>query len=120
MLQKLQKWAYTLKDNLYTLYLSYHRKDVSLIAKIVAIIIVSYALSPIDFIPDFIPIIGFLDDIILLPLGIALAIKLIPKVIWNECKIKAQKMTLRSLPRSKVAALVVVVIWILTLIIIFI
>jgi len=119
MIEKLKKWALSLKHNLYALYLAYHREDTPLIAKAIAIIVVTYALSPIDFIPDFIPIIGYLDDIILLPLGIALAVRLIPRTIWNECKDKAKETTLKSLPRSKIAAFIVISIWILSAIMLF-
>ena len=116
MFKKLKKWALSLKHRLYALYLAYHRKDIPLMAKIVAIITVGYALSPIDLIPDFIPVIGYLDDMILLPLGIALAVRLIPKSIWNECKAEAQDATLKSLPHSKIAAVIVVIIWIFMII----
>ena len=119
MIEKLKKWATHLKDYLYGLYLAYHHKDVPIVAKIIALIVVSYALSPVDLIPDFIPIIGYLDDFILLPLGIVLAIKLIPKDIWSDCKNKAHQSTLRSLPRSKVAAFVVISIWIMMTILLF-
>ncbi|WP_304543689.1 YkvA family protein [Sulfurimonas microaerophilic] len=112
MFAQIKKWAKSLKHYLYALYLAYHHKDVPLLAKIIIIIVVSYALSPIDLIPDFIPVIGYLDDFILLPLAIALAIRLVPEEIWSECKTKAHHSTLKSLPRSKIAALVVVLIWI--------
>ena len=111
MLEKLKTWAKHLKHYLYALYLAYHHKDVPVVAKIVAVIVVSYALSPVDLIPDFIPIIGYLDDVILLPLGIVLAIKLRPEAIWSDCKNKASQETLKSLPRSKIAAFVIINIW---------
>jgi len=91
----------------------------SLFAKIVVAITVAYALSPIDLIPDFIPILGSLDDLILLPLGITLAIKLIPPDIWNECKTKAHQLTLKSLPRSKYAAILIIFIWIMLAILVY-
>lgn len=116
MLLKLKKWALALKHNLYALYLAYHRKDVSLLAKMIAVTVVAYALSPIDLIPDFIPVIGYLDDMILLPLGIALAVKLIPDDIWKECVANAHQSTLSSLPRSKSAALVIISIWMILVI----
>jgi uncharacterized membrane protein YkvA (DUF1232 family) len=119
MLVKLKQWALSLKHNLYSLYLAYHREDTPFMAKVVAVIVVTYALSPIDLIPDFIPVIGYLDDIILLPLGIALAVRLMPKTIWNECKDKAKESTLKSLPRSKTAAFFVISIWILSAIMLF-
>ena len=99
--------------------MAYYRKDVSLLAKTVAVTVVTYALSPIDLIPDFIPVIGYLDDIILLPLGIALAIKLISKDIWQECKANVHQSTLKSLPHSKVAATIVIGIWVVTAILFF-
>ncbi|WP_226962190.1 YkvA family protein [Sulfurimonas marina] len=111
-MQKLKKWAKSLKHYLFALYLAYHHKDVPFLAKTIIVIVVSYALSPIDLIPDFIPIIGYLDDFILLPLAILLAIKLVPEEIWEECKTKAHQSTLKSLPRSKTAALVVIFIWV--------
>lgn len=119
MLNKLKVWAKNIKYHLYALYLVYHHQNVPLIAKIVAVIVVSYALSSIDLIPDFIPIIGYIDDLILLPLGIMLAIKLIPIEVWTECKIKAQEYTLKSLPRSKMAAIVVIFIWIMIVFLIY-
>ena len=68
----LKKKAIDLKSNIKALYLVYRKKEVPIIAKVMAIIVVGYALSPIDFIPDFIPILGYIDDLILLPLGIYL------------------------------------------------
>ncbi|WP_345977687.1 DUF1232 domain-containing protein [Sulfurimonas sp. HSL3-7] len=114
MMTKIKQWAVALKHNVYALYLAYHHKDVPIVAKVVAVIVVAYALSPIDLIPDFIPVIGYLDDFLLVPLGIALAIWLIPEAVWKECKEKAKESTLTSLPRSKAAAVVVIGIWILT------
>jgi len=112
MLEQIQRWAKSLKHNIYALYLAYHSKDVPLLAKIIAAIVVAYALSPIDLIPDFIPVIGYLDDMILLPLAIALAIRLIPGPVWEACKVKARSASLKTLPRSKTAAAVVIIIWI--------
>ncbi|MDR2796597.1 MAG: DUF1232 domain-containing protein, partial [Spirochaetaceae bacterium] len=70
--------AKELKYNLSALYLVYKRKDVPIIAKIIIIITIAYALSPIDLIPDFIPILGYLDDLIILPFFIYVSLKLIP------------------------------------------
>ena len=112
MFLALKNWAKSLKHNLYALYLAYHHAEVPLSAKIIAAMVVAYALSPIDLIPDFIPIIGYLDDMILLPLGIALAIKLMPETIWQDCRHKAQTLNFKTLPHSKVAAIVVVALWI--------
>ena len=57
-----------------------------LLAKLVVVLVIAYALSPIDLIPDFIPVLGYLDDMLLLPLGIALAIKLMPRDVWEDCE----------------------------------
>ena len=112
MFKKIKKWAKELKYYLYALYLAYHRSDVPMVCKVVAITTVSYALSPVDLVPDFIPIIGYLDDLILIPIGISLAIKLMPLSVWNECKANAENLTLKSLPRSKIAACIIILIWI--------
>jgi uncharacterized membrane protein YkvA (DUF1232 family) len=87
--ESIKKWAKDLRGNIKAL--DYARKDprVPLLPKALLIMVVVYALSPIDLIPDFIPVLGFLDDLILLPLGIALAIKMIPKDVWSECQIRA-------------------------------
>lgn len=89
--ERIKKWARGLRDNLKAL--DYVRKDprVPLLPKILLVMVVAYALSPIDLIPDFIPILGMLDDLILLPLGIALAIKMIPDDVWSECQSQAKR-----------------------------
>jgi uncharacterized membrane protein YkvA (DUF1232 family) len=79
--------------------------------------IIAYALSPIDLIPDFIPVLGYLDDLILLPLGIALAISMIPSEVMRECRLQAQQKMHGNKPVSRAAAAVIVLIW-LTLMII--
>jgi hypothetical protein len=73
--------------------------------------IVAYALSPIDLIPDFIPILGYLDDLVLVPLGIALAIRMIPGPVLDECRRKAQEALKDGGPTSRTAAAVIIVIW---------
>lgn len=73
------------KNKVSALFLAYKHKDIPLSVKIVAAIAIGYALSPIDLIPDFIPILGYLDDMVILPLLITLAIKLIPSNIMDEC-----------------------------------
>lgn len=109
-MKKLKQWARELKTNIYALYLASRNTQVPLLAKIIIGIVVAYALSPVDLIPDFIPIIGYLDDLILLPLGICLAIRLIPNDVWRECQAKAEQQ-LSVLPHNKRAAFVIVLIW---------
>ena len=91
VINKLKSEANKMKKEVTALIIAYKRNDVPIIAKILAIIIVAYAVSPIDLIPDFIPVLGYLDDIILIPLGISLVLKLIPKEIMEECREEAKK-----------------------------
>jgi uncharacterized membrane protein YkvA (DUF1232 family) len=79
-----------LKKEGYALYLAYHHPRTPWYVKVLAALIIGYALSPIDFIPDFIPVVGYLDDLIIIPAGIALLIKIIPKDILEECRVKAR------------------------------
>jgi len=108
-------WARSLKRNTYALYLAARHPGVPVLAKILTALVAAYALSPIDLIPDFIPVLGYLDDMLLLPLGIALAIKLVPGPIWEECRQQADRELSSSLPRSRIAAAVIVAIWLLAI-----
>jgi uncharacterized membrane protein YkvA (DUF1232 family) len=90
--QQLKTWARRLKANLILLWLCCRQPDMPWLPKIVALVTVAYAVSPIDLIPDFIPVLGFLDDVILLPLGIALALRLIPAGLQQRCRPEAQAM----------------------------
>lgn len=110
--------AKKLKKEIYALYLAYKSPKTSIFAKVLVVIIIAYAVSPIDFIPDFIPIIGYLDDLIILPLLIAFAIKLIPKDVMEECRKEALK-DCSSKGGKKVlkkggiiASLVIILLWI--------
>lgn len=115
MANKLRQKVDALKKETYALYLAYQDPRVPWYAKAVAAATVAYAVSPIDLIPDFIPVIGYLDDLLIIPLGIALSVKLVPADIMAECRQKAHlKLTGTSLLGRK-AAVVVVLIWILSL-----
>ncbi|WP_317932730.1 YkvA family protein [Halioxenophilus sp. WMMB6] len=114
MIATLKRWARQLKAYTYALYLVSKHPEVPWPTKLFIALIVAYALSPIDLIPDFIPVLGYLDDLLLLPLAIWLAIKLIPHEVWQECVVEAEA-TLAALPTSRVAGLVVVAIWLLIL-----
>jgi uncharacterized membrane protein YkvA (DUF1232 family) len=109
-----KKWATSLKSNIYALYLASRDSRVPILPKIMIGLIVAYALSPIDLIPDFIPVIGYIDDLLLLPIGIWLAIRLIPDVVWKECQKSAEK-RVSEMPSSRRAAVVIVIIWVLTM-----
>jgi uncharacterized membrane protein YkvA (DUF1232 family) len=105
--------ARRLKAETYALYLAAKDPRVPWHAKIFAACVVACALSPIDLIPDFIPVLGYLDDLVLVPLGIALTLKMIPPVVLAECRQRAEVTMAQNNPTSWVAAGVIVVIWIL-------
>ena len=107
-----------LKYNLSALYLAYKRKDVPILAKILIIITVGYALSPIDLIPDFIPVIGYLDDLIILPFLVYLSLKLIPKGIMDECKELAKDLWRDGKPNKWYYAIPIILIYLLIIFII--
>lgn len=112
---KLRQWARNLKRDILTLYLAARDRRVPWYAKLVAGFVVAYALSPIDLIPDFIPVLGYLDDLILLPLGIALAVRLIPPDLLEEHRQAASLMATR--PTNRVGAIVIVVFWLIILLV---
>ncbi len=103
--------AKKLKLEIKALYLVYKRPDVPWYKKLFIILIVGYALSPIDLIPDFIPILGYLDDLVLIPLGVILAIKLIPSDIMKECREQAEDVFKDGKPKNWVAGTVIILIW---------
>ncbi len=111
-LDTLGRWAAALKQNIFTLYLASRDSRTPGVAKLIAILTVGYALSPIDLIPDFIPIFGYLDDLLLLPAGIWLAIRLIPVLVWEECIVRTKSEAF-ALLQSRTAAVVVVLLWLL-------
>lgn len=113
LLENLKQRARRLKSETLALYLAARHPQTPWYAKLLVGGIVAYALSPIDLIPDFIPVVGYLDDIILLPLGIALAIKMIPEAVLSECRARAQDMLSNGKPVSRIAAVVIVIIWLL-------
>lgn len=110
-----QKRLHNLKTDTYALYLASKDTRVPWPAKVILATVIAYALSPIDLIPDFIPVIGYLDDLLLLPLGIWFAIQLIPKNIWLECQDQAAR-HLQELPRNLHAGVVIILIWLLVII----
>lgn len=107
---KLKKIAKGLKQNVYVLYLAYRHPQTPWYAKAFSLLIVAYALSPIDFIPDVIPVVGYLDEVILLPLGILGAFVLIPNDVLEECRLKASRSD-HMLRKNWVAAAVIVLVW---------
>ncbi|MGF6306678.1 uncharacterized membrane protein YkvA (DUF1232 family) [Bradyrhizobium sp. i1.8.4] len=109
-LSSIKDWARNLKRDSVALYLASRDPRVPWYAKALAVAIAAYALSPIDLIPDFIPVIGYLDDLILLPLGIRLAIALIPAEVMAECRAKASAVLQR--PTSRAGMIAIIALWI--------
>jgi len=105
--------AKQLKTDTYALYLAYKDPRIPWYAKVFIAIIVGYALSPIDLIPDFIPVLGYLDDLIIIPAGISLSLKMIPKEVLEECREKAKYELSNGKPKNWVAAVIIVLIWLL-------
>lgn len=107
------KRAAQFKQETYAVYLACRDPRVPWYAKALAACVVAYAFSPIDLIPDFIPVLGYLDDLILVPLGFYLVLKLIPEEVMAECREKAAATLNRVRPYSRIAAGIIVTIWII-------
>jgi len=110
VLARLKIWARTIKQDVHAIYLASRDPRVPWQAKALAICVAAYALSPIDLIPDFIPVLGYLDDLIILPLGVLLVVRMIPPEIMAEHRGAA--LLAQQKPQSTAAAVVIVAIWI--------
>lgn len=102
-----------LKKETYAIYLACKDSRVPWYARALATVVVAYALSPIDLIPDVIPVLGYLDDLILVPLGIIIVMRMIPPVVLAECREKAETAMIQTTPKSWIASVVIVAIWLL-------
>lgn len=100
MLNKAKMWAKKLKRQIYLLYVSYKDPRVKWYAKVFVACVVAYAFSPIDLIPDFIPILGLLDDIILVPIGIYLSLKMIPTDVITDASLRVEALKVQSKPKN--------------------
>jgi len=114
----LKERAKQLKTDVPAVSLALKRKETPILAKILAGITVAYALSPVDLIPDFIPVLGYLDDVILLPGLIALIIRLIPKEIFAECRRDAEGLWENGKPKKWYYALPIILLWLLIIFIV--
>ena len=115
VIEKLNNWAQLLKQDILMLWFTTKNPNTPWAPKAICIFVVAYALSPIDLVPDFIPILGFVDDLLLLPILIWLAVRLIPNVIIQESRIQADQWLIQnqSKPKSNLGFLIVAVIWLL-------
>jgi uncharacterized membrane protein YkvA (DUF1232 family) len=112
-LARIRSWAAALKRDVVTLWFAYRHRDTPWYAKLWAALVVGYAFSPLDLIPDFIPLIGWLDDLVLLPAGIWIALKLVPPHALAAGRLEAEAWLAakRAAPRSMVTAVVIVLCW---------
>lgn len=117
LIKRLREWAYRLKRDIVALWFCTRHPETPLPAKVIALAVVAYAFSPIDLVPDFIPVLGVLDDLILLPAGIWLVLKLVPDSVLEECRGEAARWLARgrATPRSRLGALAIVLVWVLVL-----
>ena len=107
----LKERAKKLKTDLPALFIVLKKKETPVTAKILAGLTVAYALSPVDLIPDFIPLLGYLDDIILLPAMVALTIRLIPREVFERCRGEAEGLWTNGKPKKWYYGLPIVVVW---------
>lgn len=115
VIEQWNSWVKKLKGEIFALYYAYQNPATPFFAKLVTILVVAYAFSPIDLIPDFIPVLGYLDDLILLPLGIMLAIKLIPQEILDQSREQARFRLSSQKPKNWVVGTLILLVWVILL-----
>lgn len=116
MIKNIKAKVKQLKKQITIVYLAYMHQDVKWYKKAFLLLILVYAASPIDLIPDFIPVFGMLDDMILIPLGIIVAIKIIPEPVWEECRVNAENGISIDRRYKKMGAVCITLIWVAVLI----
>lgn len=106
-------WMRRLKRDLLTVWFACRHPDTPLLAKVLAVLVAAYAFSPIDLIPDFVPLVGYLDEFILLPGAVYLVFKLIPEPVLDDCRARADQFLRehKHTPRNYVAAFLIVLLW---------
>jgi uncharacterized membrane protein YkvA (DUF1232 family) len=116
-MNKLREWARRLQREIVALWFCARHPDTPFIAKVIAAAVVAYAFSPIDLVPDFIPVLGYLDDLIILPIGIWLVLKLVPDAVLAQCREQAARWLAQggAKPRSRVGAVIIIALWALLL-----
>lgn len=113
MIQSLKEWARELKREGTALYLAAKDPETPWAAKVLTWLVAAYALSPIDLIPDFIPILGYLDDLILIPIGVRLVLKMIPPSVMARAREEAARLDER--PKSLAGTMMIVMVWVAAL-----
>lgn len=118
MIQALKIWARGIKRQLLALSLAYRDPRTPWYARAWVALVLAYASSPIDLIPDFIPVLGLLDDALLLPLGIMLALRLIPPPVMTDARKRAEALDRQARPTSVVGAVVIVLLWLIVVVLV--
>ncbi|MBN9425110.1 MAG: DUF1232 domain-containing protein [Burkholderiales bacterium] len=110
---RLQTWARALKRDVMTLWFALRHPDTPWYARLVAALVTAYALSPIDLIPDFIPVLGYLDDLIIVPAGVWLLLKIVPGHVLSDSRAQAERWFLqrREKPRSMAGLAIILAVW---------
>jgi uncharacterized membrane protein YkvA (DUF1232 family) len=111
LLDRARDWARRIKRDVVAVWYAARDPDTPPAVRLLALMVAAYALSPIDLIPDFVPVLGYLDDVILLPLGILLVVALIPRPVMDDLRRQAAARLDAKLPRSTTAAVVIVALW---------
>lgn len=117
MIERLKSRAKLLKRDAYALYIAARDPRVPWYAKVFLGLVVAHTFSPIDLIPDFVPVLGYLDDLIITPLGIALALKMIPAEVMTEARRQSEELVRQGKPISRVGAVLVIAVWLVILVI---
>ena len=113
LVRRWRGWAHRLKLEVVAITLAYKDPRVPWYARVFAALVLAYAFSPIDLIPDPIPVLGYLDDLVLIPLGVALALKMIPAGVMAECRERARQQESQPKPANWIAGAAIVILWVL-------
>lgn len=111
MFKKIKVWTSNLKKQVYVLYFANKDNRVPWYAKLFVACLVAYAFSPIDLIPDFIPILGYIDDVIIVPLGIIFALKMIPDSVITDCEKMAEELIKKGKPKNWIVGSIIILVW---------
>ncbi|WP_284465265.1 YkvA family protein [Diaphorobacter nitroreducens] len=117
LLQTAKQWARALKRDVFVVYLAARDPRTPWALRLLALAVAAYALSPIDLVPDFIPVLGYLDDLLIVPLGLALVLRLLPPPVLLAARERAARMLAR--PRSWMAAALIIMLWVLLAVLLF-
>jgi uncharacterized membrane protein YkvA (DUF1232 family) len=111
ILEQFRARVHRLRDETGALYLAARHPETPWYAKLFAVVVVAYAISPIDLIPDFIPVLGYLDDLVLVPLGIVVAIRMIPPHVLADCRARSRAANPGAGSTGRIAAVAIACIW---------